>query len=185
MNANRLLAAATVAVAISGCGNSVSGTRGDSNSGPVRSSLKVTVPGGKTFDVTPTEVTCGPGEYEHGVDVVRVRYSTKDYRLQIEVIPGDVVGGKTFKLPINSGDSESGPKNALIFFGARKSDPSTGEGVEASTDEEESTGTLRVRRATCNPVALDLEVDANLGSELFDGSGAELRGRVVLPSISE
>lgn len=181
MKAYRLLTAVTFAMAVSGCGNAEPGDR-DAEPGSEQSSLKVTVPGGEIFNVRPKEVTCGLGEYEHGVKVVRVQYSTDRYILKIEVVPGDVAQGKTFKLPLDSGDGESGPKNAFIFFGAPKIDPATGEGVEASTVVERSTGTVRVRRATCNPVAIDLEVDASLGSELFDGSGADVQGRLILPS---
>lgn len=182
MSAYQLLAAVTVAVAISGCGNSTSDDQDGSKPGSESSSLKVTLPSGRTFDVNPTKVTCGPGEYGHGVKVVRLQVSTKDYILKIEVVPGDVAGGKTFKLPLDSGDGESGPKNAFLFFGAPESDPATGEGIEASTDQEGANGTLRVRGATCNPVALDLEVDASLGSELSDGSGADVQGRLVITS---
>ena len=165
--------ASLVLVIVSGCGDSGGDEPPRSGGHSSRTSLVVTKPDGSTVQVVPSKVTCGPGEYEHGVQVVQVRAFTKAYYFQVEVVPADVAGGKTLKLPINSGDGESGPKNALVFF-------STDPGIEASTDEEEGTGNVRVDRASCDPVALDLTIDATLGSELSDVDGVKIKGHLAL-----
>ncbi len=106
------------------------------------------------------------------MQVVRIRSFAKDHNLVVEVVPSDVEGGKVFDLPISSGDGETGPANVIFFYGSSE--------FEVSTDLEESTGRLEVLRASCDPVALELDIDAALASEYGDGPGLEVKGHVDL-----
>ncbi|HYF74578.1 MAG TPA: hypothetical protein VD864_17240, partial [Nocardioides sp.] len=76
-----------------------------------------------------------------------------------EGIVAKLQGDRTFDLPIwGPGDSETYP---LTLFMADTVGPNE---VASST---ESSGTVRVLRASCDPVpVLELEVDATLGSEV-------------------
>lgn len=53
-----------------------------------------------------------------------------------------------------------------------------------STSEEESTGTREVTRASCDPVEVELTIDASLGSEYPDGSLLKVEGRLPLPWLT-
>ena len=67
---------------------------------------------------------------------------------------------------------QSGPANAFVFFGNKD--------FEVSTDQEESTGTLEVSAASCDPLRLALSIDATLDSEHFDGESLSVSGQLDL-----
>lgn len=172
----RLLALVAVLpqLVLFGCGE----TDDKPDSPQQRNQLVFTTPDGATIAVTPRAVECAPSEYDPHEQVVQIHDFTKDYNLVVEVLPEDVVNGKTFDLPIDAGDMQDGPANALLFFGDKSSFESN---FEVSSSEEESTGTLEVLRASCDPAALEMTVSATLDSEFFDGEDLEVEGRVMLP----
>ncbi len=141
--------------------------------------LVLTEPDGTTLTLRPDGARCGPSEYDPEVQVVGVHDSTRRHNLVIEVVPSDVTGGKDYDLPVSAGDMESGPHGAFIFFGGKDFG---GKGFEVSTVQEESTGSLEVVRASCDPVALELTIDATLASEYSDGGSLDVRGHLDLSS---
>lgn len=136
------------------------------------SELVVTKPNGTTLRLTPSAAECGASDYAPDVQVVRVHDFSDDHNLVVEVVPSDVTGGKTFDLPVNAGDMQTGPANAFVFFGSKD--------FEVSTVQEGSAGSLDVSRASCDPVALELSIDATLDSEYFDGDSLKVKGHIDL-----
>ncbi|MFC5727287.1 MULTISPECIES: hypothetical protein [Nocardioides] len=137
--------------------------------------LVATESDGRRVTLEPIEAECVPSEYDPKVQIVRVTAVVDGSHLLIEIVPSDVEGGRTFELPIDAGDEESGPANALVFVGMMPD-------LEASSVEEESTGTLEVVRASCDPVEVELTIDATLASEYSDGQGLKVEGRLEFPS---
>ncbi|MGZ4448860.1 MAG: hypothetical protein ACXVW4_03610 [Nocardioides sp.] len=80
--------------------------------------------------------------------------------LILQVDPAAVADGRTFRLPID-GATDTAP--LLLFFATDEGGPRANELSSA----EQSSGTVQVRQATCGATpALDLRVDATLGSEV-------------------
>ena len=140
------------------------------------SELVFTKPDGTTFTLRPEALACRPSEYDDDVQVVGIEdYERPDY-LVVEVVPADVAGGATFDLPLTAGDMQDGPANAFVFYGSKD--------FEVSTSQEESSGTLEVASASCDPVSLELTIDATLASE-FGGESLDVRGHLDLTGTSE
>jgi hypothetical protein len=146
--------------------------------GPRANELVFTRPDGTTFSLTPDEARCVPSGENPAVRVVLIQDTTKPYNLKVQAFPGDVEGGKTFDLPVTSGSYGDGPENAYLFYaGADAYFAQSDEFFKVSTSDEHATGTMKVR-ATCEPVVLELEIDAFLGSNYFDGEGLEVKGSI-------
>ena len=139
-----------------------------------KSQLNFTKPDGSTFSLVATEVTCEPTESDQDTAdrrVVSVHVASRRHSFLIEAVPGDVGHGKRFTLPIGEGIYDH-PRNVILFYGDKE--------FEASTSQEEGAGTLDIRRASCDPAAIELDVDATLGSEYFDGKKLEVEGHLEL-----
>ncbi|WP_370247659.1 hypothetical protein [Nocardioides sp.] len=146
---------------------------GDADAEPSEpTAVELTEPDGRTTTLTPTSVECGPSSYDPDTEVVLVRLVAEQTALTVEVVPADVADGGSFDLPLDAGSGTDGPANASVFVGSER--------FQASSTEEESTGTLEVTRATCDPVALDLSIEATLGPERSDGYGVRVEGRISL-----
>lgn len=124
---------------------------------------------GTMFEVVPSAATCAPSEYDAAVKTIQIRDFTESDYLFVEVVPHD--DGKTYELPVDAGDQETGPENAFLFYGER-------DAIEVSTSQDEGTGTLDVHHATCDPVALELDIDAHLDSELNGGVELDVKGHI-------
>jgi hypothetical protein len=185
-----VLGAVLSSCASGGSGRSTAATRDQttaSSQGP-GNALTVTDAAHRTFTLHPDRVTCERSEYDHGVDVVHVMYTeTEALRgVDIDVVPVDEA--TTFSLPVDSGDSERGPRNALVFVTARIPAPRAPHeppAFENSTVQElrhEHGGRLTVLHASCHPARLELTIHGWLGSEYSDpdvmvSGGVDLTGR--------
>ena len=76
---------------------------------------------------------------------------------------------------METGDQVTGPKNLYLFVSGPPN-------LETSTTQEESSGSLKVVRASCDPVAVELTVDASFASEYYDGDPVDVEGRIVFPA---
>lgn len=158
----------------SGCGEDTDAPEKERSTEPTR--LVVTKADGSEVVLDEVTATCGPSDNDPGTEVVKILGgSPGDARVVGEVVPGDVEGGRTFELPVDTGDQEEGTANALLYVGALPD-------LETSSREEESSGTLTVVRASCDPVTVELTVKATLGSELSNGETADVEGRIVFPA---
>lgn len=119
--------------------------------------------------------TCGPSENDPDKVVVRIEGISDDTHLSSEIVEADVEGDSTLALPIDFGDQEQGVRNLYLFIGAAPD-------LETSTTQEESTGIVEVLRASCDPVEVELTIDATLASEYFDGEAVDVEGRLVFPA---
>lgn len=124
---------------------------------------------GTTFKVVPSAAKCAPSEYDAAVKTIQINYLSEPHYLFVEVVPHD--DGKTYELPVDAGDQETGPENAILFYGER-------DAIEVSTVQEDGSGTLKVVRATCDPVALELNIDGHLDSELNGGVELDVKGHI-------
>lgn len=127
------------------------------------SGLRFARPGGAEipFAGTPT-VRCGP--WEPGVHrrSVFVELRNRNRAWQLRAVLADVVAGKPIRFPTSIVDAR--PHGAVLFVAQRQ--PL----IEASTNEEEASGSLSFSQASCQPGAtVSFTVHALLGSELFEG----------------
>lgn len=179
-----------VAVMVAGGGTAVALASGENGTTPrfaveprpgVTSTLVVTRPDGSTQAFPDVTVSCDPpvtaagdpidsgrgriwlyspirleGEVEHEDDAELLQPF-----VYMEGVVSELQGDRTFSLPVDGpGDSETYP---LILFVADTEGGPDGNEVVSSGD---SSGTVRVLRAACEPTpVLELEVDATLGSE--------------------
>lgn len=158
-----------------GCGDDTEKNSPEAQSNePTR--LVVTKSDGGELVFEDVTATCGPSENDPDTEVVRLQSGKPgDAYLDAEIAPGDVEGGRTYELPVSAGDQENGFENLYVFVGAAPD-------VESSSTEEESSGTLEVLRASCDPLEVELTVDGTLGSEYFDGEPVDVKGRLVFPA---
>jgi hypothetical protein len=183
--------AVAVGAALSACGSSGSSKTvtdhptGVSSQGP-RNALTVTDSQGLTFTLHPDLVTCVPSEYGQGVDVVHVMYTEFSplRGTDIDVVPVDEP--TTYSLPTDSGASERGPRNALVFVTAKIPAPRAPHeppAFENSTVQElrhvHAPGQLTVLHASCHPARLELTIHGWLGSE-YSGPDVMVSGGVDL-----
>lgn len=133
--------------------------------------LVAILPDGTQAKLNPTEVVCLPSEEDPSVEVLRVFADLDGARIIIQAVP--IEGAKSFDLPLSAGDFESGPRTVELFIGAQPD-------VETSSTEEESSGTLELVRASCDPAELELKVDGTLGSEMYDGGEVQVEGHLVV-----
>lgn len=170
-----LTASVLAAATLTGCGSGHSAVATDqptrvASQGP-GNALTVTDSQGWTFTLHPDQVSCAPSEYGHGVEVVHLRYTMLSplRGVDIDVVP--IEKPATYSIPVESGDSERGPRNAFVFVTARVPTPRRPHeppAFENSTDEEEASGRLTVLQASCHPARLELTIDGKLGSEYSD-----------------
>lgn len=160
-------------VLAAGCGEDADAPEDERSAGPTR--LVVTRADGSEVILDEVTATCGPSDAHPGTEVVHLRGTADGTRLEGEIVPGDVEGGRSFELPMETGDQETGPKNLYLFVGGPPD-------LETSTSQEESSGSLKVERASCDPVAVELTVDATLASEYHDGVPVDVEGRIVFPA---
>lgn len=153
------------------CGDEPSNADDPDRPAAAAEGLVATLPDGSRVDLDPTQVECVPSEEDPDVEIVRVFADLEGARLIIEAVPTD--GAASFELPLEAGDFESGPKNIRVFVGSLPD-------VETSSTEEESSGTLELLRASCDPAALELKIDATLGSEFDDGGTVQLQGHLTV-----
>lgn len=118
---------------------------------------------------------CATSEEQADAVVLRIQGTAGEMHIVGEIVPEDVEGGSDYTLPIDFGSQVEGVRNLYLFVGAAPN-------LETSTTEEESSGTLEVVRASCDPVEVELTVDATLGSEYFDGEPIDIEGRLVFPA---
>lgn len=133
--------------------------------------LTVTDSRGWSFTLHPDQVSCTRSEYGHGVEVVHLMYTERAplRGVDIDVVP--VNRPRAYSLPVDSGDDERGPRNALVFVTARVPTPRRPHeppAFENSTVEERARGRLTVVHASCHPARLELTIDGELGSEYSD-----------------
>ncbi|GAA1089687.1 hypothetical protein GCM10009668_00060 [Nocardioides dubius] len=156
----------SMALLAAGCGDDAEGQAADDPG----NSIVVMRADGSEVEFTSMTTQCVPSVYDESVEVVHAESEAGGLRLMIEVLPEDVEGGWTFDLPADSGSDDEGPKGVVVFVG--------GPDVEASSDVELATGTVEVVGASCDPVRLEVAIDATLGSE-YGGDDAPIRGHVV------
>lgn len=174
MSPARIALALPLFLLAAACGDDASDDAADERSDePTR--LVVTKADGSEVVFDEVTATCGPSEEHPDSVVLRLEGMADDAHLFSEIVPEDVAGGRTFDLPIDSGDEEQGNKHLHVFVGAAPD-------LETSTTQEESSGTLEVVRASCDPVEVELTMDATLGSEYHDGEELDVEGRVVFPA---
>lgn len=136
----------------------------DPGSAPV-STLVMTRPDGSTYafeaitlscDKTGTRITARSPRHFEG------RFATEPF-VQIDGLVAKLQGDRTLDLPTDGpGGSDSFPLTLFIA-----DSEGTNRSNETSSPEQASSGTVRVLRASCEPTpALELEVDATLGSEV-------------------
>lgn len=156
------------------CGEDASDDAQDPHSDePTR--LVVTVADGKEVVFEEVTAKCGPSENDPATEVVRLQGRSGDAYFDSEIAPRDVEGGRSFELPIESGDQETGFENLDVFVGASPN-------LETSSDEEGSSGAVEVAHASCDPIEVELTIDATLASELYDGEPVDIEGRLVFPA---
>ncbi|HVK28851.1 MAG TPA: hypothetical protein VM575_10945 [Nocardioides sp.] len=171
--ARRAISIVALLVLAAGCGDDDADERDELSDQPTR--LVVTRADGTEVVFDEVTAKCGPSENDSGEVVVRIEGITDGVHLSSEIVAADVEGDRTFALPIDFGDQEQGVRNLYLFVGAEPD-------LETSTTQEESTGTLEVVRAACDPVEVELTIDATLGSEYFDGEPVDVEGRLVFPA---
>ncbi|MBA2955431.1 hypothetical protein GON03_13925 [Nocardioides sp. MAH-18] len=186
-----LVAAGLVVSAVSGDDGAGAQVATDPGTGPT-STLAMTRPDGSTVSFPDVTVSCRPPVTDAGDPIstaagriwmyspIRVTGSEDaddiDLRAPFVYFEGTVdriQGDRTFTLPDDSGRAtEDLP---MILFAA---DPRGPHHNEVSSQEGDSSGTVRVLEASCDPTPmLRLEVDATLGSEV-EGPPVQLDGIV-------
>lgn len=166
-----LMIAAPTLLFAAACGDDPAEPQGSDAGAGLAEGLVAILPDGTQVKLNPTEVVCLPSEEDPTVEVLRVFADLDGARIIVQAVP--VEGAKSFDLPLSAGDFESGPKNVELFIGAQPD-------VETSSTEEESSGTLELVRASCDPAELELKVDATLGSETYDGGEVQVEGHLVV-----
>jgi hypothetical protein len=157
-----------------GCGDDdADDARDERSDEPTR--LVVTRADGSEVVFEDVTAECVRSEDDPGAVVVRIEGMADDTHLISEVVPDDVGSGQSFQLPIDFGDQEQGVRNLYLFVGAAPN-------LETSTNQEESSGSLEVLRASCDPVEVELTIEATLGSEYFDGEPVDVEGRLAFPA---
>lgn len=162
---------ATLLLSAPACGDESSEPESGDGGASEAEGLVATLPDGTRVDLDPPEAECVPSEEDPAVEVVRVFADLDGARVIIEAVPTN--GTKSFDLPLSAGDFESGPKNLSVFIAAPPD-------IETSSTEEESSGTLELVRASCDPAELELKVDGTLGSEFSDGENVQVAGHLVV-----
>ena len=147
---------------------------------PPRGSFVLTRPDGSTFELSDLTLSCEPPP-EAGTDGLKAPQriwlsSPRDMGpdgetpqqpfLLFEGIV-DKVDGRTFRLPYNADDGSSDSRAFVLFALDPEVTSSEARANEVSSAEEGAAGSVVVTRASCDPVpVLELEVDADLGSEV-------------------
>jgi hypothetical protein len=88
----------------------------------------------------------------------------------VDAVVADV-DGKEFTLPLDSVSGSSEDRGLVVFAADAGGDGDKHRANEVSSAEQGASGTVRVLRASCDPVpVLELEVDGTLGSEVGQGA---------------
>lgn len=134
------------------------------------SELRITGPNGAAiaFAGTP-RVWCGPWEPRQRRRSLHVELRNRDRAWELRAVLADVARGQRIRFPTEI--LAERPRGALLFVYQRQ--PL----IEASSNEEEASGSLRFSAATCEAGAtVSFTVHAALGSELFEGNRARVDG---------
>lgn len=166
-----LAISAPLIILVASCGDDAPDSDGRDRPASKAQGLIATLPDGSRVDLDPTEVECVASEEDPAVEVLRIFADLEGARLIIQAVPTDEA--KSFDLPLDAGDFESGRKNVEVFIGSPPD-------IETSSTEEESSGTLELVRASCDPVALEMKIDATLGSEFSDGGTVQVQGHLAV-----
>ncbi|QSR25215.1 hypothetical protein CFH99_06215 [Nocardioides aromaticivorans] len=156
-----------------GCRDDDADARDERSDEPTR--LVVTTADGTERTLTDVTATCIPSDYDPKVQVVRVSGELDGGGVFAEVLPADVEGGRSYDMPVPAGSDETGPENAIVVVGIEPD-------LTNTSEQEESTGTLEVLRASCDPVEVELTIDGTLDSEYYDGEPVDVEGRLVFPA---
>ena len=114
-------------------------------------------------------VRCGPWEAGVRTRTVFVELRNHGRAWQLRAVLADVAAGQRISFPTSIVDAR--PHDAVLFVAQRR--PL----IEASTNEEEASGSLSFSAASCRPGdAVSFTVHALLGSELFDGREVRVDG---------
>ncbi|MGH3507523.1 MAG: hypothetical protein ACRDO2_09990, partial [Nocardioidaceae bacterium] len=148
------------------------------------SGLTVTRSDGSTFVLDELQVLCQKGRSVADEEsLLIVGYPAERPGLtffMLEAVLSDIAQGATITLP-----PKGTPSRRFILF---VNDPETDN--ELSSAEEESSGTVVVESASCDPKPTAMiHVDATLGSEMSDLPTADVSGTIVLsgsePPVTE
>jgi hypothetical protein len=134
------------------------------------SELTFTGPNGSAigFSGTPT-VTCGPWESGIRRRTLHIELRNADRAWELRAVLADVARGQRIHFPTDV--LADHPRGAL-FFVYRLSPL-----IEASTNEEEASGSLAFSQASCQPGAtVAFTVHGRLGSELLEGREVRVDG---------
>jgi hypothetical protein len=163
-----------VGLLLVGCGEKSSDSESKDTAAQLPLGMTATSPEGGEVTFTSVKAQCAPSEHDPSVQIVRLIAEVEGGRFLAEIVPSDVEGGRSFELPVSAGDDSTGPANARVFVGMKPN-------LEASTTEEGATGELEVIRASCDPVEVELTLDATLGSEYYDVQPPKVEGRLQFP----
>jgi hypothetical protein len=138
-------------------------------------------PSGKQLRFSgPVQVWCGPWDESVARPSVHVLVGPPRRHWELSAVTGDVRLGRPIRFPHSV--LSSNPHGAQLFVGVARPP------IEASSAEEEASGSLTFSRLDCGPGGeVAFRVKAVLGSELFGGervrvSGA-FRGQVGEPPV--
>jgi hypothetical protein len=131
----------------------------------------VTREDGSSFDGADLSVSCGSDDQFPGEDALIVESArTADQGMRVTRVPALVDGITEFELPA----SATGAGVVLFVY-----DLETGN--EASSQEEDSSGSITIEAASCDPAPLiEMRFDVALGSELHDLDPLDVLGELSL-----
>lgn len=118
----------------------------------------------------PPEVWCGPWERGERARTIHILRRTRRSGWQLSAVLADVKEGQRIIFP--SSIVEDKPPHGGFIFAYQRAPL-----IEASTNEEDASGSLFFSEASCQIGAtVALTVHAVLGSELFEGSKVRING---------
>ncbi len=148
----------------SACGDDFA-TLEPSNPARAADGLVFTRADGSSYEIQDAVATCYAAEQKPGLEVVRLTAPARVTMgkqaapyFMVEVVPGTT---GTFRLPLKERDWEAGPSDVTVFaLDSRRHN-------ELSGSQEEATGQITVREATCDPEPrLSVQVEGKLVSEI-------------------
>ena len=151
---------------------------------PESDALSFTRPDGSTFTIDGAQVRCPSPEQSDSpsqaiVVLARGRsaHGTPGY-FTIQALVDEVAEGATVDLPTQAVEREGGGPDYesvhLFVYDAERDG-------ELSSSQEEASGTIVFESLSCDPVpAIDVRINATLGSEVFEGDPVRVKGRITL-----
>jgi biopolymer transport protein ExbD len=182
-----LCLALLVSATLCACGSETALPKSDEEGSQVpEGKIAVTTKNGRTLEFSDFEVACHPtiGDQDappaQGFTVSAVAgsndmpgISRREPRLHLEAADV-VVDGVAVSLPYPDIEETEDTPPISVYVSRTGGRP-----IELSSVAEESFGEIEVIKAACEPKPhIELRIDANLHSELFDGGRAEVRGHV-------